>query len=130
MKIVVDAKNAIVGRLGSYVAKELLKGKEVDVINSEEAIISGRKKVIVDKVIRLRAKGGTSRKGPKVSIYPERLLKRMIRGMLPYDKARGREAYKRLKCYTGDRDEKTIKKFEHQKPLKYMKIKDIVKLIK
>ncbi len=134
MKLIVDAENAIMGRLGSYVAKELLKGNEVAVVNSEKAIISGRKKIVVGKVQELMKKGGSSQKGPKFSRLPERLLKRKIRGMLPWAKAKGRAAFKRLRCYKGVGDVKKeeleqIKKLGHKKPFKYLTIEQIVKLV-
>jgi len=134
MKLIVDAENAIVGRMGSYIAKELLKGNEVAVVNSEKAIISGRKKIIVGKIQGLMKKGGSSQKGPKFSRLPERLLKRKIRGMLPWKKEKGRAAFKRLRCYKGLGDVKKeeleqIKKFEHKKPFKYVALEQIVKLV-
>ena len=133
-KIIIDADDAIVGRLGSVVAKELLKGKEVFVINSEKAIISGSKKDVLGKIINLRQKGGSSQKGPKISKDPERLLKRKIRGMLPWEKAKGRDAYKRLRCYIGEgnlkkEDVGKARKLNHKKPFKFLTIKRISELI-
>ena len=129
MKIFIDAEGAIVGRIGSYSSKELLKGNSVFIINSEKAIISGDRKNILDKVVNLRKKGGTSLKGPKISKAPGRFLKRKIRGMLPYDKPRGRDAYKRLKCFVdnpfkGD-ETKNAKKIASKKPFKFVTIKQI-----
>jgi large subunit ribosomal protein L13 len=136
MKLVFEGRDAIVGRLGAVVAKELLKGNEVAVINSEKAIISGDKHVILEKILRLRQKGGSSLRGPIVSKLPERLLKRMMRGMLPWDRSRGRQAYKRLKCYKGngegDLDKellKSVKNLNHSKPIKYSTIEQISKLL-
>jgi large subunit ribosomal protein L13 len=136
MKLVFDGQEAIVGRLGAVVAKELLKGNEVAIINSEKAIISGDKKVILEKIIRWRQKGGSSLRGPIVSKLPERLLKRMIRGMLPWDRSRGRQAYKRLRCYKGNGERdldkellKSVKKLNHSKPIKYSSIEQISKLL-
>ncbi len=130
-KIIVDAENAIVGRMGSYVAKELLKGNEVVILNSEKAIISGTKPIIMEKISNLRAKGGSSQKGPQISKLPERLLKRMIRGMLPWDKTRGREAWRRLMCYNSydSVSEKNGKKMNNEIPNKYMTIKQISDLL-
>jgi len=130
MKVIYDAEEAVVGRLGTSVAKDLLKGKSVFIINSEKAIVSGDKKVIIERISDLRKKGGTSRKGPKVSKIPERLLKRMIRGMLPWDRQKGRDAYKRLKCFVGvgdlkEEDLKNLKKVQHTKPNRYITIKQI-----
>ncbi|MEM3754809.1 MAG: uL13 family ribosomal protein, partial [Candidatus Bathyarchaeia archaeon] len=42
-QIIIDAKNSILGRLASYIAKKILQGNHVIVINVEKAIISGKK---------------------------------------------------------------------------------------
>ena len=133
--IVIDANGAIVGRLGSYAAKELLIGNSVIIINSEEAIISGNRKDIVDRIIKWRKKGGSSQRGPKVSKLPDLLLKRMIRGMLPWDRPKGRAAWKRLRCYikTGDLKESDLKnvlKLKNDKPIKFISLKEIANLLK
>jgi len=135
-KLIVDGKDAILGRLGSYVAKELLKGNSVEVINSEEVLISGKKENTVERIKVLRRKGsGGSLKGPKYIRKGDLLLKRMIRGMLPWDREKGRAAYKKLHCYLGtgnlgDEELKNKKDFNHKKPMKYFKLKDVVRLLK
>ena len=134
MKLIIDGENAILGRLGSYVSKELLKGNSVDIINSEKVVISGSKKDILQKVVVLRQKGGHSLKGPHIPKLADRFLKRKIRGMLPWDKSKGQAAYKRLKCYIGSplkaEEEKNIKKIEFRKPLKSLTIKQICDYLK
>jgi len=129
-----NAENAIVGRLGSHVAKDLLKGEEVIIINSEKAILSGDLDKRVNAIKKWRAKGLHSQKGPKVSKMPDRLLKRMIRGMLPWSKPRGKAVYKNLKCYinNGNLNEeelKKAKKIETKIPLKYTTIKQISEML-
>lgn len=134
--VIVDGKEAVLGRMGSFVAKELLKGKSVIVVNSGEVIISGKGDQFAAKIQRKRKMGqGSSLKGPKYSAKEDRLLKRIIRGMLPWDKPKGREAHRRLRCYVGDGglEEKDLVKavnFQHQKPQKYSYLKDIVRAIK
>ena len=131
--IVLNGKEAILGRLGSYAAKELLKGNSVLIINSEEVIISGKKQLIVEKIKTKRKMGsGGSLKGPTYIRQSDRLLKRMIRGMLPWDRPKGRAAYKRLLCYVKngnltDEQLKNVIEFKHQKPLKYTTIKEVVR---
>jgi large subunit ribosomal protein L13 len=39
--------------------------------------------------------------GPYFPKRPDRILKRTVRGMLPYKRARGRDAMSRLKVYVG-----------------------------
>lgn len=134
-KIIYDGKGAVLGRISTMVAKDLLKGNAVDLINCEEIVVSGDKRKFAKKIMTKRDMGrGASLKGPKYSRVADRLVKRMIRGMLPRDTARGREAFKNLKCYIGNgelkEDEvKNAKKVEFQMPRKYSKIKEIVELI-
>jgi len=130
MKIYFDGKGAILGRLGSVVCKELLKGNEVVIFNSEKVIISGDKQRILEKIIWRRNLGGKGLKGPKLSKIPERMLKRMIRGMLTWDKKRGRDAYRILKCYAGKgclkEDElKNARVIEMKKLLNFIELEDI-----
>jgi len=135
-KLVYDGTDAVFGRFASVVAKDLLKGNSVDVINCEKIIVSGDKKLFAKKILAKREMGsGGSMKGPKYPRVADRLVKRMIRGMLPRTKARGREAFKRLKCYEGngplkEDDLKDAKSFEHKKPMKYSTIKEIVEILK
>lgn len=102
--LVVDASNLILGRLASHVAKLLLNGERVVVVNAERAVISGSKQSIVEEykeyvLSKRRLKNPT--KGPKKIRRPDLIVKRAIRGMLPYKKPRGREAYRRLRVYVG-----------------------------
>jgi len=102
--IIVDATNQILGRLSSIVAKKLLEGYKVIIVNAEKAVVSGEPKRVImgykllERVRTLRNpyKGGIRR--PKA---PDRILKRTIRGMLPIKKPKGRNAYKRLRVYIG-----------------------------
>ena len=134
--IIFDAKDAVLGRMGTQASKELLKGNSVIIINSQDAVISGKKEQIIENIRRKRRMGkGGSLKGPKYIRQSDRLLKRMLRGMLPWDKPKGREAYKRLKCYTGENQLsenqlKQIKKLNHKKPFSYVTIKEIVEALK
>ena len=98
-KIIIDAENAVLGRLASYAAKQLLKGYEIEIVNSEKAIILGSEKNILERYKRIKARGGSALKGPHFPAQPEKILKRTIRGMLPYRQSRGKEALKRVKCY-------------------------------
>lgn len=101
IKIVIDANNAVLGRLASYVAKQALLGKEVSVVNCEKAIVSGTRKVIVSKYHILRTKGGSSLKGPKFPSMPAMIVKRTVRGMLSHKEGRGAAAFKKIRCYEG-----------------------------
>jgi large subunit ribosomal protein L13 len=130
MKII-DGENTVLGRLASYVAKESLKGEEVAVLNSEKIIITGNRKWINDEFTRKRKMAGSSQKGPKHSRPNFMIVKKVIKGMLPnYRTGRGRDAFKRIKCYEGipeEFKEKKLIKMEGNEKNKFMKVKDISK---
>ena len=113
-EIIIDATNATLGRLASYVAKQALLGSKVIVLNSEKAIVTGRKKFTIKHYQEKKQRGGSSQRGPFFPKQPERIVKRTIRGMLPdYRAGRGKEAYKRILCFKGVpekyKETKTIK---------------------
>jgi len=98
--IIIDAKGLILGRMSSIVAKLLLQGETIVVLNSEKAAISGKRLQIV-KDAKSFLEVGHPRKGPYHPRRPDRIVRRTIRGMLPWKKPKGRQAYKRLKVYLG-----------------------------
>ena len=130
MKII-DGKNAILGRLASYAAKEALKGEEIVILNCEQVLIIGNKKDIEKKFKEKRNRVGSSQKGPKHSKTSEKIVKRTIRGMLPnHRKGRGKIAYKKIKCYVGIpekfKESKKIKSGKNKKN-KFSKIGEFTK---
>ncbi len=110
--MIVDAKGQVLGRMSSFVAKKALLGESVIVINAESALISGRKEAIfqqnLDK-LEIRNKGDMT-KGPFHQKRPDKFVRKVIRGMLPWKKTRGREAYKRVMVYVGSPREEILKK--------------------
>ncbi len=101
-KIFIDATDTPMGRVASFTAKRALAGSKLFVLNSEKAIISGNKQMILEKYKERRALGGISLRGPFHSKDCEKIMKRAIRGMLPdYRLGRGREAWKRIRCFNG-----------------------------
>jgi large subunit ribosomal protein L13 len=131
MVTIIDANGATLGRLSTSVAKRLLKGEEIAVINSEKAIVSGKKSSIKEAYTHKREQG-TYRKGPFYPRMPDRIVKRTIRGMIPYQTSHGRLAFKKLKCYVGVPKEFEGKKFEvietaKKQPVDYMTIDEISK---
>lgn len=132
MKIYIDATETQIGKIGSFAAKKALQGDEIFILNSEKAIISGNKENVVETIRNWRNKGGNSLKGPIVPKSPERLLKRMIRGMLPWDRTRGREAYKRIKCFKSNEFDSSkigVISLKEKTPTKYLTLEEVVKLI-
>lgn len=98
--IVVDASEQVLGRLASAVAKRLLQGEEVAVVNAERAVITGSREAIL-REYRQKRDVGSQRKGPFFPKRSDRILRRTVRGMLPYQQPRGREALRRLRVHVG-----------------------------
>ncbi len=111
---IINAEGLILGRLASKVAKMLLEGEEVVIVNADKAIITGNREDIFAKYKRrteLRTRTNP-RRGP---FYPKRsdeIVRRTVRGMLPWKTDRGRKAYRRLKVYAGIPREFQGKEFE------------------
>jgi len=131
---VIDANQIIVGRLASKVAKLALLGEEIVIINCENAYVSGNK-VKVNEKYKQTADRGIPLKGPFLHRSPDRLVRRTIRGMLPYKQGKGKDAYERVMTYIGmpakyAKEEKVV--FEDCKVsklpnLKYVSIKEVAK---
>lgn len=98
--LVLDASGQVLGRLASGVAKRLLDGEEVHIVNAERAVITGRREAILAEYQEKR-RIGSQRKGPFFPKRADRILKRTVRGMLPYQRPRGRSALKRLRVHLG-----------------------------
>ncbi|KUO39452.1 MAG: 50S ribosomal protein L13 [Candidatus Hadarchaeum yellowstonense] len=101
--IIIDGKDLVLGRLASFAAKKLLEGEKVIVLNAEQVIISGRKEATLEsyKAWLETRNIANPRKGPFHPKRPEDIVRRAVRGMLPYDKPKGMAAYRRLRVYVG-----------------------------
>ena len=111
---IINAEGLILGRLASKVAKMLLEGEEIIIVNAEKAIITGNREFIFEKY-KQRTEFRTRTNPRKGPFYPKRsdeLVRRTIRGMLPWKTERGRKAFKRLKVYAGVPKEFEGKEFE------------------
>lgn len=98
---IVNAENSIIGRLSSIIAKRLLNGENIIIVNADKGLISGKGDFIAAKYLRrwrIKTKSNPL-KGPFHPREADKILKRTIRGMLPYHKSRGKEAYHRLVVY-------------------------------
>ncbi len=137
--IIIDARDAILGRMASVAAKELLKGEAVSIVNAEEAVISGRREDILEKYSERRHRKSVvnpARHGVFFPRRPEGIVRRAIRGMLPYKKMKGRNAYKRLRVYIGVpeqfKDSEKISDLPGSSKLRtprYMKLKTLTEML-
>jgi large subunit ribosomal protein L13 len=108
---IVSADGLVIGRMASIVAKRLLNGEEIVIVNSEKAVLSGRKKMKVEEAKKF-LEAGYPEKGPFHYRKPDRIVRKTVRGMLPYKQPKGKQAYKRLKVFIGIPDELKDKKIE------------------
>ena len=112
--VLIDAENLVLGRLASEVAK-ILRGKHkpeftphvdcgdnVIVINAEKVQLTGKK--LTDKIYLSHSgyPGGQKTQSPKeiLAKYPERLVEKAVRGMLPKNKL-GRQLFRNLHVVVG-----------------------------
>ena len=132
---ILDASGLILGRMASIVAKRILSGEYVVIVNAEKAVISGRRLSRV-KEAREFLDIGHPRKGPFHPRRPDQIVHRTVRGMLPRRLAKGQEALRHLKVFLGvptklkDAPVQTIKE-AHVSKLKcpYVTVEELAKEI-
>ena len=115
--VYIDATNQIAGRLSSKIAKLVLSGKRVVVVNAEKALISGSRTSVINQWKERLELGSKVNPiyGPIHPRRPDNILRRMVRGMVPRKKPKGATAMKRLRVYIGvptGLDQAKMTKFE------------------
>ncbi|MFO8016382.1 MAG: 50S ribosomal protein L13 [Candidatus Woesearchaeota archaeon] len=134
--MIIDATNLVLGRLATAAAKKALAGEKVDIVNSEKAVITGTPELTYRRFKEKRDRG-IPLKGPYYPRMPDRIVRRTVRGMLPWDKTRGRQAFKNVMCYIGvpeslkNEKTETIREADISKVpnLKYTTVEHISKLL-
>ncbi len=102
--VAIDGNNHVLGRLASHIAKRLLNGEEIYLANCESILIIGNP---VSTLLRYRTRRSLQHKGtpeysPKWPKVPSLLVKRVIRGMVPWERTRGKEAMHKLTVVMGN----------------------------
>ena len=95
--------------MASVTAKQLIKGKLVYIVNAEKALVTGNPDHNV-KRYKEKIDRGDPYHGPFYPKYPDQIIKRQVRGMLPKS-PKGRDALKRLKVYLSTPTELAEKQF-------------------
>lgn len=98
--VVVEARDCILGRVASQVAELALDGDRVAVVNAERAVVTGNEDDVLERYHGRREMG--SDRGPYYPKRPDRIFKRAVRGMLPYERQRGRDAFENVRVYVGN----------------------------
>lgn len=110
---VIDAREQVLGRLCTHVAKRLLNGEEITIVNAEKAKVSGSRAQLLQHYAQRRNRG-KNMSGPNYPRSADMIFKRTVRGMLDYRKTTGKEAYKRLKVFVGVPSE--LSGLKHESP--------------
>ncbi len=97
---IIDAEGAILGRLSSRIAKRLLEGEDITVVNADKVLLSGSKESNFQEYFDAYQRGKAI-KGPYYPRMPDRIIRRTVRGMLPMKTARGKNALMRLQVHNG-----------------------------
>jgi large subunit ribosomal protein L13 len=134
--IVYDATDLIMGRLCSHIAKQLILGEKIEIVNIDQCIITGRPDEIYARYKVHREKGRPT-KGPFIHRKEKDLFKRSLKRMLPFKTTRGQEALDRIKVYKGIPARFQGQKFETIKTanvskvpnLKYIKLTQLSKFL-
>ena len=108
-ELYVDGSDHILGRMAARVAKSLLKGDNIFIVNAENVVVSGNPKATFN-FFREKISRGDPYHGPFYPNMPDRIVRRVVRTMLPKN-AKGRAALKRLKVFLSVPEELQSKKF-------------------
>jgi large subunit ribosomal protein L13 len=100
LQTVIDASGLIVGRMASIIAKRLLLGESIIVVNAEKAVISGRRLSRVKEAKKFLEVGHPG-KGPFHPRRPDQIIRKTVRGMLPRRLPKGQAALRRLRVFLG-----------------------------
>lgn len=134
--MIIDATNSILGRITTIAAKKAMIGEKVIIVNCEEAIVTGKRKAVLAKYKKRREIGSVT-KGPFYPRMPDRIVRRAVRGMLPYKQSKGINAFRRVMCYIGvpeelkNQKQETIKEASVEKlpNRNFVKVKEISRIL-
>jgi len=76
---IINAEGLILGRMASVIAKRLLKGEKIIVVNAEKSVLSGKKWSKVRETKEFLEVGYPG-KGPIHYRRPDRIVRRVVRG--------------------------------------------------
>lgn len=112
--LLIDASNHIMGRVASVAAKQALHGRKVVVLNAEKAIIAGQKLKTIRAAMHELTTGthGSQENAPTHPRRADTYFRRVIRGMLPRKKPRGKAAFSNVKVFIGVPEEYSGKQLE------------------
>ncbi|KAK1348110.1 ribosomal protein L13 [Hamiltosporidium tvaerminnensis] len=102
-EIVVDGKDHIAGKLGSFIAKHLLEGYTIKVVNADLVVFNRSLKKAVEwykDYLRKKSRINPLR-GPFHYHEPSKLFFRVVKRMVQYQIKKGKNALSRLTIFEG-----------------------------
>ena len=134
--MIINGENLILGRLASFATKQALLGEDIEIVNVEKMVIVGKRENILATYVQ-KFNRTTPRKGPFIPRMPDRFVRRVIRGMLPYKHERGKNAFKKIMCHIGTPDKFKNEKIEtfdkinvlNSNNIRFLTIKELCKLM-
>ena len=127
-KIIIDAKDCVLGRLGVQISKLTRMNNAVVILNCEKIVISGSRKTLLNHYLA-RLHRGSTESGPRHPKRPDRFVRRAIRDMFNYKSTRGKANFAKVKIFMGVPDEykdKISKDFKCKKSSDLMHNKFVV----
>lgn len=110
----IDGKGLRLGRAASRIAKQLMAGKKVVLVNVEKVVVSGDRDSVKSKYARwmsIRTLKNPEEVGMKQHRSPDRLFHGAVKNMLPKTPS-GKDALKGLKVYIGIPEALTAAQFQ------------------
>lgn len=133
--MIIDGKDAVLGRLATLAAKTALEGEEVDIVNANDIVIIGNKNSILHKYLE-RRRIGTMSKGPFFPRDTKGIVGRAVRGMIRNKRYHGREALKRVKIFESipeslqGKEMVEVARFRTDRPIHKIKIMELADILK
>jgi len=122
--MIIDATDLIMGRMAAFTAKKALLGEKIDIVNCEKAVVSGGRHSIFAQYKQRYEVGRNPYKGPFYPKTADRLVRRCVRGMIPYKQGKGKNAFKSVMCYIGVPLQLKGQKFDTVKEAHVSKLKN------
>ncbi len=135
--MIVNAEGLVAGRLASKVAKAAINGEDVVIINAEKVVLVGKQTAIMPK-FQQRVDAGVKSNphyGPKYDRIPSKMLRRMIKGMLPNKSRTAEKLLKQIYIYNSTTDKVDITKAITMEDIKcnekhdFMLLEDVAKAL-
>ncbi|MCS7098881.1 MAG: 50S ribosomal protein L13 [Sulfolobales archaeon] len=107
-EVLINAEGLVLGRLASIVAKLLIYGYRVYIVNAERAVVSGDPQMVKESYalwFEIKTLRNPEKWSPHRPRNPVSIVKYAVRGMLPKHPFKKILLLKRLKVYVGYPDE-------------------------